>query len=256
MAEGAGGVIGKAALLLRLLAQDGGGGSRLKDVAEAAGIARPSVHRLLSALCEERLVRRTDAGRYALGPALFELGLIAPNPVGQLDAYRPIVRELALRCGDVVYLSMRRGANMQYLLRDEGAYPIRTYTVNVGELRRMATSYSGLAMLACMHPQAAARMIHGTESDPAEAMRLIRQVARHRDQLAEFGYVGGPDLVLDGVAGIAGLAVPVPNAGDLPYLVLSVSAVVQRLEPARYDDVARSLRAAAQAIADVAAEAT
>lgn len=248
------GVVEKVAVLLRHLADGGPEGSRLKDLAESTRFPRASVHRLLTDLLDQRLVDQTADRRYVLGQQLFELSLAAPNPMGNLERFHSTVRDLAVELGDVVYLSMRRGGTMQYLMREAGAYPIRTYTVQVGELRRITTSYSGLAMLATMAPDAAQRVIRSTERQPEEAMRLIRLLGRLRQEVRTLGYVAGSDLVLDGYTGISGVAVTVPHEGALPFLSLSASAVSQRLPASRYPEVADALQRAAGLVAELVAD--
>lgn len=252
-ASGAG-VVPKAALLLRHIADGGPEGIRLKDLAGAVGLPRPTVHRLLSDLVEARLVGQAADKRYVLGQQLFELSLAAPNPVGNLDRYRPLLRELAVELGDVVYFSLRRGTTMQYLARETGAYPIRTYTVEVGELRRISNSYSGLAMLATLPAETSNRLIASTERSADKAMRLVRMVSRLRSEMQRTGFVAGSDLVLDGYSGISGVAVTVPNGQAAPFLAVSASAISQRLPPSRYASVAAALDSTARAISDLVVE--
>lgn len=248
------GVVQKATLLLRHLAEHGSEGMRLKDLTESTGLPRPTVHRLLSDLAAERLIAQTAGKRYILGQQLFEFSLAAPNLVGDLERFRSTIRELAVELGDVVYLSIRRGASMHYLMREAGAYPIRTYTVQVGELRRISTSYSGLAMLASMPTAGANRIIAATGHGPDQTMRLIRLVGRLRQDMQRTGFVAGSDLVLDGFSGIAGVAVPVPNGDAAPFLAVSASAISQRLPPSRYQSVATALMESARLISDLIAE--
>lgn len=248
------GVIQKAALLLRHISDHGPEGVRLKDLAEAVGLPRPTVHRLLTELMEERLVDQTTGKRYVLGQQFFEFSLAAPNPVGNLERFRTTIRDLAVELGDVVYLSMRRGGTMHYLMREAGAFPIRTYTVEVGELRRISTSYSGLAMLATLPTASSNRIIAATERDPDKAMRLVRMMSRLRNDLQRTGFVAGSDLVLDGFSGISGVAVTVPNGDAAPFLALSASAISQRLPPSRYAPVASALNSTAEVLADAISE--
>lgn len=245
------GVVHKVAAVLRWLADAGEAGTRLKDLSEATGLARPTAHRLLRDLEAEGLVTQTAGRRYALGRGMFEIALSAPAPLGRLERFQPLLRHLAHTIGDVVYLSMRRGATMHYLVRDAGPYPIRTYTVDVGEQRSITSSYAGLVMLAAMAPEASTRFIRAGAENPASAVRTLQLVARLQTMLAGAGYIAGEDLVLDGVAGIAGVAVPVPNQGRQPFLVVSASAVADRLPPQRYADVAASLIETAAAVAEL-----
>lgn len=235
------GVVSRASLLLQLVAQADADGARVTDLAAASGLPQATVHRILSDLHAEGLLHRTAQHRYVPGPTLYELGLLAPNPVGDLRPYRAILREAAARTSDVVYLSIRRGRNMHYLAREEGAHPVPTFVVDVGEVRRMATCYSGLAMLAALPDSMSRAILHEAGADGRAVMRHVRAQAAYRRQLRAEGYVGGADLVFDGVAGISGLAMPVPSPHRIPLFAVSVSALTPRLPPSRYPEVARIL---------------
>jgi DNA-binding IclR family transcriptional regulator len=75
-----GGGIHRTVALLRLLATPDGRGLRLKDIADAASLPRPTVHRLLASLMAEGLVERhAGAKAYRLGLNLFVLAARAAN---------------------------------------------------------------------------------------------------------------------------------------------------------------------------------
>lgn len=250
MSQSPHGVISRASLLLQLVAQVDAPGARITDLAQASELPPATVHRILSDLHAEGLLHRTPQHRYVPGPTLHELGLLAPGPVRDLRPYRAILRDAAARTSDVVYLSIRRGRNMHYLLREEGAHPVPTFVVEAGEVRRMATCYSGLAMLAALPDSMSRAVLHEAGADGRAVMRHVRAQARHRRQLRDQGYVGGADLVFDGVAGISGLAMPVPSPHRLPLFAVSVSALTPRLPPSRYPEVAGILADTVAALAE------
>ncbi|MFN6976545.1 MAG: helix-turn-helix domain-containing protein, partial [Gemmobacter sp.] len=76
--------------ILRAMAQ-AGEPMKLRDLAEAVGIAPSQLHPYLVSLRAIRLVEQTDRGLYALGPFALELGLVRLR--GQ-DAWRETMRRL------------------------------------------------------------------------------------------------------------------------------------------------------------------
>jgi hypothetical protein len=81
---------------------------RLVDLAHAAGIPRPSVHRLLQQLVAAGAVRR-DGARYRLGASLLSLGArVSPGRRLRVVARRPMA-ELAAATGAAVHLSATVG---------------------------------------------------------------------------------------------------------------------------------------------------
>ncbi len=55
-------VLGRVAALLRVVANSEPQGIRTSGAADACGLARPTVHRLLTAMCREGFVDRSDSG--------------------------------------------------------------------------------------------------------------------------------------------------------------------------------------------------
>lgn len=242
-------VIERVAQVLTAISRQGGAGARLKDIALDTGIARPTVHRMLGELSAVGFVAQRDDKRYALGPALFSLGLSAPNPIHDLNALRQLAQALADHCGDVVYVALRKFDGVHYLLRVEGNYPIRTHVVSVNDSKPFTASYSGLALLASLDQdeQRAAinRLALDAPRDWVEKHR--RQLERQiRDRIAEvhtLGYCAGKNIVMPG---IAGMAAPIPSRSRSPYMTVSISAVEDRLHAERVKALAPHLLKTAQ----------
>ena len=75
--------------LLRVLA-DAGNGLRLKDLADAAGLPRPTTHRILASLMAEGMVERDSSGKlFRLGINLFTLAARAGSPMNLRELCRP-----------------------------------------------------------------------------------------------------------------------------------------------------------------------
>ncbi|WP_447645284.1 helix-turn-helix domain-containing protein [Nocardioides zeae] len=90
------GMVGRAAGVLRALAELDAEGARTADVARVVGLPRPTVHRVLTALLEEGLVDRVhETGRWHLGPELFVLGAAAARRYDVAQVAHPTVRRLA-----------------------------------------------------------------------------------------------------------------------------------------------------------------
>ncbi len=244
-------VVERVALILAALSKSGLNGSRLKDLALNTGIARPSVHRILNELADVNFVEKTADRKYTLGSMLFTLGLSAPSPIQNMTAVREVAQDLATLCGDVVYVALRQFNGVHYLVRAEGAYPIRTHLVAVGDTKPFTSSYSGIALLSQMTQAEQQVMINRLELDAPKEW-----VAAHRNQLRrmlweriaevqELGYCAGPNMVMPGITGIAA---PVPSNTQTPYMTISISAVEQRLSTERIASIAPRLLEAAQSI--------
>lgn len=237
-------VVERTCAILKEVARHGPRGARLIDVTRATNLSRPSAHRILGTLVSEKFVRRTSDRRYQLAPLIYELGLSAPNPVGNPEALRPLLQKLANDCGDTAYLAMRQGDYAHYLLRCEGPYPIRTHVVGASQSRPLVSTHCGRALLAAIPEEDAEDIISRAQSD--KAMFLCATPDSLRDEV-EFarqrGFGWAQDVTF---VGITGLTVAVPNPVGLPFLAISISSISQRLSYARAMDLLPMLRQTAQ----------
>lgn len=244
--------IERACAILRELARHGQTGARLLDLTDATGLSRPTAHRMLQSLRREGFVSQHPSRRYGLGPTLYELGLRAPTPIDNLERLRPLIQKLADRCGDTAYLMIRRGQDVVYLVRAEGAYPIRAYTIGIGERLPMPASLGGIALLA----EAPEDEIDEILRDVDPALPTYRNASRAdvREQIAfvrRNGHGWGVDVVMEGVGG---LAAAVPNRNGSAYLAVSISAIKSRVVGERIGLVARMLKKTCDEIAARIAE--
>ncbi len=244
-------VVERVARLLAAVSRRGVDGARLKDLALDTDLARPTVHRLLGELTAVGYVQQQPDRRWTLGPALFSLGLSAPSPIRDLQAVRQAAQALADDCGDVVYVALRRLDGVHYLLRLEGSFPIRTHLVAAGDTKPLTAGYAGLALLASMSEGEQRACIQRLALDaPRDWVESNRWALERtlRDKLAEVarsGYCAGPNVVMPGVAG---MAAPVPSRSRSPYVAVSISAVEQRLDAGRVQELAPRLLATARDI--------
>jgi Transcriptional regulator len=245
-------VVERTCLILRELGRHGPRGARLLDLTERTELSRPTVHRILATLTAERFVERTSGRRYRLSSIIYELGLNAPSPVGDPTRLRPIIQSLADRCGDTVYLAMRTGDFAHYLLRCEGAYPIRTHVVSANQTLHLVSGHSGRALLASMPEDEAEDVILRATRDrklfgEATPDGLRDEVERVR----KTGYGWARDVTF---IGVAGLTVPVPNPRGTAYLAISISSIPQRMTQERAKSLLPDIRATAEEISRVVSD--
>lgn len=246
------GVVERTAVILRAIAAQGSHGARLRDLAIATGISRPSVHRILQELSDVGYVQQNEDKSYCLGPELYYLGMSAPSPQLDLGAINGLLQELAQECGDTVYLARRQFDGVNYLLRAEGSYPVKALLVEVGQSKPFSSSYAGLALLAGLSPADQDRAIRNREFDAPEGWHGNVDVETLlRSKLAEVqaqGYCSGQSIVYPG---ISGMAAPVPHRGLAPELAVSISATEDRLTSERIAELAPVLLATVRRISEM-----
>jgi len=235
--------VARAARLLRLVTSSGSDGAALQRLARDADLSRSTTHRLLSALRAEGLVdQEADSGRWMPGPELFLMGSVAAARYDITDLARDIVRSLAITTEESAFLSVRRGDETVCLLREEGAFPIRSFVLSEGVRFPLGVASAGLAILAFLpdddveaylsrHPELPARF---GSRHAAAAMRT--RLADTRDR----GYAVNPGLIVEGSWGMG--AAVFDRAGR-PEWALSLTGVEFRFSPDRLPTLGRSLLA-------------
>jgi DNA-binding IclR family transcriptional regulator len=136
-------------------------GLRVVDLCRLTGLRRPTAHRLLQCLARENLIVRNARTRnYHLGRLVYELGVTATPSVRLEDICGPHLKALAAATGDMAFLTLRSGLDAVCIGREEGAFPIRTYTLEVGTRRPLGIGAGSLAILAALPEES---MLHTVE---------------------------------------------------------------------------------------------
>lgn len=231
--------IARAASILRALAGHMSSGARLSDVAAATGLHKATVHRILAALREQGLVDKTvDGHRYHLGFELFVLGSTAANRFCIRDMARGGLSRIAEATGDTAYLLMRSGLDAICVAREEGAFPIRALSLDVGNRRPLGVGAGGLALAAFL-PDGALESVLAHNAPRYEAMGWSVEGVRRKAQAArELGYAACDGEV---VPGMASMAVPVRDKAGLPLASFSVAAIAERMPAERRAELASLL---------------
>ena len=234
--------IHRAIVLLRAIASRGRAGSRLLDLAKHARLTPPTAHRILRCLVEENIVAQDpDTHRYLLGHLVFELGLAAAPQFNLRQIVEPSLRRVAEKTGDTAFLIARSGFDTVCLDRQEGAFPIKALTLDVGTRRPLGVGAAGLALLMPL-PDDAVREILAANALRLEAFgRLtVPAVLRMLKRARTFGFaLNDAHITPDAIS--VGLALP-SRYGD-PLLAISVGAIASRMSEARQREIGALIRA-------------
>jgi len=246
-------VVQRVALLMRMIAAGQRSGLRLADLHRAAGLERPTAHRLLQALVAERLLRQDgESRRYFLGPAMYEMGLAASPQLALRDICHPHLQRIAQVTGDTVFLTERSGLDGVCTDRAEGNAPIKAYVLEVGKRRPLTVGGGAAAILSAMDEVEFDRICQANRERtlrkfPRYSETVLRRtVARARAQ----GFVLSKVLEIPDVRTVA---VPIRDAGQ-PIAAISLSTVATRMDDERAQELAGVIRRAVQAIEAALAE--
>ncbi|WP_412778873.1 IclR family transcriptional regulator [Corynebacterium liangguodongii] len=183
------------------------GDKTLATLSEDTGLPRATTHRIASALEVHRVLTRTPAGEWTIGPAL--AGFSAKASPRLISAAEPIMRELVASTGESVQLYVLTGATRTCIAAEEPPSGL-TYTVPVGSQLPL-TAGSAARVFAAFdtvrdHPFTPA------ELDLARAERLAESVAERE-------------------VGLASVSSPVFDAQGILVAVLSISGPTERFAP-------------------------
>jgi DNA-binding IclR family transcriptional regulator len=233
--------IARAAALLRAVSAAGSDGIGLQSLARQTDISRSTAHRLLRALRAEGLLDQdADSARWLPGPELFLMGSAAAPRYDMAHLARDIVRSLAVTTEESAFLSVRRGDETVCVLREEGAFPIRSFVLSEGVRFPLGIASAGLAIMSFLpdadvdaylsrHPELARRW--GASHDAGALRARIRET---RDR----GYAVNPGLI---VAGSWGAGAAVFDHHGRPEWALSLTGVEFRFGPDRLPQLGRML---------------
>ncbi len=221
--------VARATALLREIASSADGERGLAELAQRLSLERPTAYRILRRLTDEGLVVQNPSTRgYALGPLLYEFGLLARPPVELRAAADEALTYMADNSGDTAFALIPSGVDSVCLARKEGNYPVKALMMGVGRRRPMGIGASSLAMLAAMPLEESDRLLL------ANAPKLAAMGEAGVEELRALvnkGRVEGHVLRPPADAPeILSLGVAARNPYGTPILGLSISALRFRIE--------------------------
>lgn len=226
------GVLDKAALVLGALES---GPSTLASLVNSTGLARPTAHRLATALEFHRLVSRDMHGRFVLGPRLNELATAAGED-RLLAAAGPILARLRDATGESTQLFRRQGDKRICVAGAERPTGLRD-TIPIGATLTMLAGSAAQILLAWEEPE---RMHRGLQGARFTATMLA--AVRRR---------GWAQSVGEREPGVASVSAPVRSSSGRVVAAVSVSGPIERLsrQPGRMH--AQAAMAAAERLSTI-----
>lgn len=240
-------VVDRVASLMRAVSHHEPGGAATAVVARQAGVPRPSAHRLLTAMADRGLVERdARSGHWMLGPELFLLGTTASARYDARSIAHPFVRRLADATEESAFFSVRRGEETVCLIREDGAFPIRSHVLYEGARFPLGVVSAGLAVLAFLPEPEIDRFL--ADNDLSERYGPGHDTSSVRDRLADVrrnGWSLNPGLI---VPDSWGMAAAVFDTRQQPIAALSLTGIESRFGTARRRELGRLLLGAALAL--------
>jgi IclR family acetate operon transcriptional repressor len=145
--------VGRALAILRYAASDPGGVTA-REVSDALGLRRPTVHHLLNTLVADGFLARGTDRRYRLGLAVAELAEAFRRSLAPPEHLVAAVRSLSLRTGEPAYLTGWVDADIVVLARVPGQHPVSVGEFPLGMVGDAHARASGKLLLELAAPEA------------------------------------------------------------------------------------------------------
>jgi DNA-binding IclR family transcriptional regulator len=222
-------VLDKAVAILRAVAEDP---ATLADLVTRTGLPRATAHRLAVALEAHRLVRRTDAGTWAPGPALAELARSGPDLADLAERHLVTLRDVS---GESAQFYVRDGASRVCVAAAERAHGLRD-TVPVGARLPLTAGSAAHALLAFAPADEVTPLLPSASFTARTLLDVRRRGWAHSIAEREAGVASLSAPVRDGAGGVLGavsISGPVERLGRRPSpevigAVLDAAAAISR----------------------------
>lgn len=238
--------VARAAWVLSILSDAGPFGLRMTDVIEQSGLGVATVHRLLNGLVAHGFVDHDDdKNRYFLGLQMITWAAKATERYGLAPFVDESLQNLVSQTEDTVYLSLISGHEAVCIDRREGAYPIRTLTLRVGDRRPLGVGAGSMALLAFQSDEVITSVLKRYADDRKAFGISTAYVKQAAAETRKRGY----DLIREKlIAGMSGVGVPIRQQSGVAVAALSVAAITSRLSGRRLTTVVKLLKDEAAAI--------
>ncbi len=211
-------VLARAAAVLRALEGQSDGLS-LGQLAQALGLARSTVQRIVAALqAEELLIAASPTGKVRLGPALRRLAASVETDSAALA--KPVLAALSSELGETVDLAAVKGDQLVFIDQVVGQQRLRTVSA-VGERFPLYCTANGKAYLASLPDAAVAETVGRTYR-----RRTPNTLTSLAALLADLGEVRRTGIALDNEEHTQGICAAGVMVRDMAGNPLAVSVPV------------------------------
>ncbi|GAB1575259.1 IclR family transcriptional regulator [Bordetella petrii] len=220
--------------VLATLRDHGAAGLSVTDIARLTAIQRPTIYRLLAALLDAGLVLPVPGTKKYRAQWATCADPSTPDP--RVSQTLPILRRLAERTGDAVFLVVREGDESVSLHREIGGYPVQILATYAGKRQPLGVGSGGMALLAALPDNVAHGIVERNSGyldeyggmTPHEMRRLIENTRAR-------GYAVVGNHAVRGALGV-GCALLDPQGA--PILAISVTAIIDRMPAPRQREIA------------------
>jgi DNA-binding IclR family transcriptional regulator len=222
-------------------------GLTLRDIAQLTGINKSTAYRLLLELEKEGFLQRED-GTYCVGQGIFQLGILAPQPLALLKAAYPVMADLAREISETTNLAILDQTDILILHAVESPHEFRM-VAKVGSRRPFYVTALGKAIAAFLTDDKQESLLQNLGIPLKRATpNSVDNLLRLKEELAGVRQRGYSVDNEEAVPGVRAVGAPVFGASGEVTASISVSGPVSRLSVEHVPEIASAVIKAADAI--------
>lgn len=207
-------------------------------VRSALDMPKSSVHRLLGELATLGVVRRTDYGRYTLGPRLLYWGEAAADAYDLRAVAEGSMRHLRDELGESVHLYVREDDTRICIAAVEGQHELRPF-IQLGRPLPLRVGAAGKLLLAFADPDVQQAVLCRTQDDRSSLPNASgTDLANQLEQIRAGRWATS---VGERQQGVSAVAAAIVDSRDRVVAALCVSAPTTRLGPDRFEEMRQPL---------------
>ncbi|HPF84534.1 MAG TPA: IclR family transcriptional regulator [Aminivibrio sp.] len=218
----------------------------ITEIADAVGLSKATVHRILSTLKEYSVVLKDDSGRYQMGPSVLFWADAYRQRAGLAEISRPLLRRLWEESHETVHLFIFEGGEAYYLDKLDSPHPVGMRS-RIGAKRDLYSTSGGRAILAAL-PEAEVdayldrtELLPRTENTVTEKAELKKLLAAGRER-------GFCEEVEENEEGIRCVGAAILDLRGCPVGAVSISAPAYRFSDSQSLALGAKIRETALAI--------
>ena len=223
------------------------GAAPLKTLSQTTGLHPSTAHRILAVMTNARLVERHDAGTYALGIRLLELGNIVKARLNIREVALPFMQHLHESIGEAINLGVRDGDEIVYVERTSSGRALVRVVYLVGGRAPLHLTSLGKLFLAADDNEAVRTYAKrtGLPGKTPHSLTSFEQLEKELETIRR------DDLAYDNEEAELGLrciAAPIRNDEGTVVAGLSISAPTERHNPNWTDQLKQATASISQAL--------
>jgi IclR family transcriptional regulator, KDG regulon repressor len=217
-------------------------------VRSALDMPKSSTHRLLSELAALGIVRRTEDGRYSLGPRLLYWGEAAADTFDLRAVADQAMRRLRDELGESIHLYVRDHDTRICIAAVEGRHELRPF-IQLGRPLPLRVGAAGKLLLAFADPEVQRLELRRALDDAARLPNAPGP--RLGDQLEVIRAQRWATSVGEREEGVSAAATPIVDSRDRVIAALCVSAPTTRLGRERFGSMRPPLERCASEVSQL-----